>query len=158
MKWRQQFFSSFPPKLTYNRSKTAGESYNSILQPVGKMESIYTIGCITGSACHQNIYVKGTNVSELSDLEMATKEIILWRSGLSIMNISATLCFRHLYVLYKRFPTQEKGCCNPFGLHKSAREVADLLLQNIAQPYLLAILFNSRPTVAIATRGNYSLQ
>ena len=122
MKWRQQFFSSFPPKLTYNRSKQQEKITTVSCNQSGKKESICTIGCMTGSACHQNIYVKGTNVSELSDLEMATKVIILWRSGLSIMNISAaTLCSHHLYVLYKRFPSQEKGCCNPFGLHKSAR-------------------------------------
>ena len=72
------------------------------------MESIYTIGCITGSACHLNIHVNGTNVSELSDLEVATREIILWGNGLSIVNIGATLCSHHLYVLYKRFPMQER--------------------------------------------------
>ena len=122
------------------------------------MESIYTIGCITGSACHQNIYVKVTNVSELSDLEMATREIVLWRSGLSIVNISVTLCSHHLYVLYRRFPTKRRDVAIHLVYINQLEEVADLLLQNIAQPYLLAILFNSRPTVAIATRGNYSLQ
>ena len=122
------------------------------------MESIYTIGCITGSACHQNIYVKVTNVSELSDLEMATREIMLWRSGLSIVNISVTLCSHHLYLLYRRFPTQEKGCCNPFGLHKSARRGSRLTFTKYCTTVFTCNLFNSRPTVAIATRGNYSLQ
>ena len=114
-------FSRFPLKLKHFRSKTTGENYNRILQPAGKMEPICTVGYITGSACHQNTYVIGTNVSELSGLEMATREIILWRSGLSILNINATICSHHKYIVYKRFPMQEKRCCNPFSLHKSTR-------------------------------------
>ena len=60
-----------------------------------KMESVRTVGRITGSACHLNAYVTGLDVFELSCMDTITRDIVLWRSGLSTVNTNATICSHH---------------------------------------------------------------
>ena len=40
--------------------------------------------------CHQNIYSKSTETGLLSELVPKTREILMWRCGLSILNTCAT--------------------------------------------------------------------
>ena len=72
--------------------------------------------------CHQNIYTKSTETKLLSELVPKTREILMWRFGLSILNAHATVCCHHEYILLKRFQMERNVCCNPFKLHGSKRK------------------------------------
>ena len=81
-----------------------------------------TVGTYYGGSCHLTTYCKKTGSIELDSLDYESKEIILWRSGLSMLNINASICLHHQYVLLKRFPMQQKSCCNPFKIHHSIKK------------------------------------
>ena len=58
----------------------------------------------------------------IESLDPDAREIILWRSGFSMLHVNTSVCHHHNYVLSKRFSMQQKTCCNPFGLHSTIRK------------------------------------
>ena len=83
------------------------------------MEAQYSVGIRSESKCNLKTYSKTVGVESVFEIEADTREILLWRSGLTILNVNATVCCCHKYILLNHYATQQKTCCNPFGLHKS---------------------------------------
>lgn len=81
-----------------------------------------TVGSVNGESCHLTTYCTSSGLISIESLDVETREIILWRSGLSMLNNDASICHHHKYLLCKRFPMQQKTCCNPFALHSSVRK------------------------------------
>ena len=82
-----------------------------------------SVGKISGNGkCHQTTYVKIPGDEMLASLPPETREVIMWWSNLTMLNVNATICFHHKYVLLKRFPLQQRICCNPFDLHASNKK------------------------------------
>ena len=71
---------------------------------------------------HVNSYCSTTGLISIDLLNPEEREVILWRAGLSMINIDTTLCHHHNYILSKRFVMKERSCCNPFGLHSTTRK------------------------------------
>ena len=82
------------------------------------MEAQCTAGIRSESKCNLKTYSKTVGVESVFEIELDTTEIMLWRSGLIILN-NAIICCHHKYILLNCYATQQKTCCNAFGLHKS---------------------------------------
>ena len=83
--------------------------------------------CSVGKAglygkCHQNIYTKSAETKLPSELAPKTKDVLMWRCDLSILNAHATVWCHHEYVLLKTFQMERNVCCNTFKLHGSKRK------------------------------------
>ena len=55
----------------------------------------------------------------ISDLPPDTRETLIWRIDVTILNLNPTICFHHKYVYLKQFAVQQKSCCDPFSIHKT---------------------------------------
>lgn len=86
------------------------------------MDSQCTVGDMVGCKCHLTTYSKRVGTETLESLDQDTRETLMWRTGLTILNINATVCFHHKYVFLKRYQLQQKACCNPFNLHSSTKK------------------------------------
>ena len=86
------------------------------------MASQCTFGYFTGKTCHVTTYCSNTGLISIDLLDPQEREVILWRAGLSMINVDTTLCHHHNYILSKRFFMKERSCCNPFGLHSNTRK------------------------------------
>ena len=85
------------------------------------MDQKCTVGIVNDEDCHMTTYTKKIGLIELLSLDIETREIIMWRSGLSIIYQNPSICYHHNYMIEKRFPMTKQTCCNPFQLHKSVR-------------------------------------
>ena len=83
------------------------------------MEGQCTVGIRSESKCNLKTYSGIVGVQSVFEIEPDIRETMLWKSGLTILNINATVCWHHKYILLNHDATQQKICCNPFGLHKS---------------------------------------
>ena len=86
------------------------------------MERQCTVGNISETKCHLTTYSKTVGTNTFMELEPETREILMWRTGITILNANATICYHHKYVFHKRYPMQQKKCCNPFGLDSSTKK------------------------------------
>ena len=79
------------------------------------MESQCSVGMMNESKCHLTTYSKTVGTESMLVLEPGTSEIIMWRTGITILYRNATVCYHNKYMFLKWYITQEKKCCNPFG-------------------------------------------
>ena len=79
------------------------------------MASQCTFSYFAGKTCHVTTYCSTTGLISIYLLDSQEREVILWRAGLSMINVDTTLCHHHNYILSKRFVIKERSCCNPFG-------------------------------------------
>ena len=77
-----------------------------------------SVGRVLGDACHVMTYTRTSGIKRIDSLERDVRELIFWRSGLSLLNSEATICNHNEYVLVKRFPMSYKKCSDPFKKHK----------------------------------------
>ena len=82
-----------------------------------------SVGKTSGNGkCHQTTDIKIPGDEMLASLPLETREVIMWQSNLTMLNVNATIYFHHIYVPLKRFPLQQRICCNPFDLHASNKK------------------------------------
>ena len=71
--------------------------------------------------CHKLTYVSISAKSFVRDFDPVQREVLIWRSGLSLINADA-VCLHHEYVLLKRYALMQKRCCDPFQSHQKPRK------------------------------------
>ena len=86
------------------------------------MASQWTFGYFTGKTCHVTTYCSTTGLISNDLLDPQERRVILWRAGLSMINVDTTLCHHHNCILSKRFVMKEGSCRNVFGLHSATRK------------------------------------
>ena len=86
------------------------------------MEAQCTVSVMLQSQCHLKTYSKALGIHEIVDLDPETREIVMWRANLTMLNLNATVCLHHKYLLLNRYPMQQRACCNPFKLHLSVKK------------------------------------
>ena len=59
-------------------------------------------------------------VKDLESFERDESELIFWRSGLTTLNINATICHHHEQTVLRGFPSMQKTCFDLFKAHKKA--------------------------------------
>ena len=59
------------------------------------------VGTLTGTKCHLQTYSKNVGNKFISDLPPDTRETLMWRTGVTILNLNPTICFHHKYVYLK---------------------------------------------------------
>ena len=79
------------------------------------MEAQYSVGIRSGSKPNMKTQSKTVGLESVFETEPDTKKIMLWRSGLTILNVKPTVCCHRKYTLLNGYTTQRKTCCNPFG-------------------------------------------
>lgn len=62
-----------------------------------------SIAILSESQCHQTTYSKTVGIEHFDDLPSEDREIMMWRTGLSIINSNPTTCQHHKYVYLKRY-------------------------------------------------------
>ena len=77
-------------------------------------------GLISGDECHKKTYSKECKLKLINEFDSEQRELIYWRSGLSVINLNAKVCSHHEYWLLNQFEIQKKKCCDPFQNHKKA--------------------------------------
>ena len=75
-------------------------------------------GYFTGKTCHVTTYCSTTGLISNDLLDSQERRVILWRAGLSMINVDTTLFHNRNYILSKRFVMKERSCCNVCGLHR----------------------------------------
>ena len=86
------------------------------------MASRGTFGYFTVKTCQVTTYCSTTGLISIDLMDPQEREVILWRTGLSMINMDTTFSHHYNYILSKRFVMREKSCCNPFGLHSTTRK------------------------------------
>ena len=74
-----------------------------------------------GSEC-LTTYTPLLGTEYFEDLPADDREILMWGTGLSIINVKLTTCPHHKHVYLKCYATKVTQCCNPFNAHKKARK------------------------------------
>ena len=77
-----------------------------------------SVGLYLNSECHKLTYSRSTGIKNLDSYENNELQLIYWRSGLSMLNINATICHHHEQTVLKKFSFLQKNCFNPFKTHK----------------------------------------
>ena len=95
------------------------------------VERVCAISNILGDPCHKLSYCRkiGLKKIELFDSEM--REVIMWRSGLSVLNVGAEICLHHEQLLTSRFASMHMKCFDPFKSHRKnvKRGLAEITLK-----------------------------
>ena len=73
-----------------------------------------------GDPCHKLTFSRKVGSKRLDSIDCDVRELIFWRSGLSLINKDADICLHHEQLLIKRYSLAQKTCCNPFQIHKKA--------------------------------------
>ena len=68
-----------------------------------KFEILCSVGLYMNSECNKMTYSGTIGVKYLESFERSELELIFWRSGLTILNINATICYHHEQTVLKRF-------------------------------------------------------
>ena len=82
--------------------------------------SLCSVGLYMNSECSKLTYSRTVGVKYLESFERDELELIFWRSGLTILNINATICCHHEQTVLRRFSSMQKTCFDPFKTHKKA--------------------------------------
>ena len=80
---------------------------------------ICTVGEYLGDSCHQLKFCRKVGLKKLDSFDVDAREVIMWRTGVSILNVDADICFHHEKVVTQRFLLYQKNCCNPFKAHQN---------------------------------------
>lgn len=68
--------------------------------------------------CHKTYYTRQTGLKTLRMLSSNDMLLLQLRTGLMALNEENTVCFHHEQVYIDKFQDLQKGCCDPFNLHK----------------------------------------
>ncbi|XP_065067443.1 ARL14 effector protein-like [Rhopilema esculentum] len=79
-----------------------------------------SVGKKMGDPCHKLTFSRKVGSKRLDSIDCDVRELIFWRSGLSLINKDADICLHHEQLLIKRYSLAQKTCCNPFQIHKKA--------------------------------------
>ena len=71
------------------------------------------IGIQLGEECHKTTFCRLSRLKSLSDLGIADKRLLEWRTGLVFANTDQ-VCFHH----EKMYLSLQKYCCDPHQIHK----------------------------------------
>ena len=77
-----------------------------------------SIGNSLGDACHLLTYSRTTGLKTIESLSKNVRELIFWKSELSILNVNANICYHHEYMLTTRFQMNFTRCSDPFKKHR----------------------------------------
>ena len=66
-------------------------------------------------------YAPLLGIKYFEDLPDDDREILMWRTGLSLINVKSTTCLHHKHVHLKRYATKVTQCCNPINAHKKGK-------------------------------------
>ena len=80
--------------------------------------SLCYVGLYMNSECNKLTYFRTVGVKNLESFERDELELIFWRSGLTILNINATICHQHEQTVLRIFSSMQKTCFNPSKAHK----------------------------------------
>ena len=80
--------------------------------------SLCSVGLYMNSECSKLTYSRTVEVKYLESFERNEVELTFWRSGLTILNINATICHHHEQTVLRRFSSMQKTCFNPSKAHK----------------------------------------
>ena len=86
-----------------------------------KMEKCF-YGTMNDEECHKLTYISISCKNFIWDFDPVEREVLMWHSGLSLINADADVCLHHEYVLFKRYELMEKKCCDPFQSHQKTRK------------------------------------
>lgn len=78
-----------------------------------KMEKC-SYGMMNDEECHKLTYASISGKSFIRDFDPVQREVLMWRSGFSLINADADVCLHHEHVLLKRYELMQKRCCDPF--------------------------------------------
>nr|XP_047142914.1 ARL14 effector protein-like [Hydra vulgaris] len=76
-----------------------------------------SIGIKLESECHLATYTLLLGIEPFEDIPEYEREILMWRTGLSIINVKPTTCLHHKHIYLKRYATKLTQCCNTFNTH-----------------------------------------
>ena len=82
-------------------------------------EDLCKVGILSNDQCHKMVYTKSTGLTDISSYSKRERNLLLWRSGLSILNVNVKICFHHEQLLLNRFASSQKNCINPFKRYKT---------------------------------------
>ena len=74
----------------------------------------YSYGMMNDEECLKLTYVSVSSKSFIQDFDPVQPEVLMWRSGLSLINADGDICLHQEYVLPKRYELMQKRCCDPF--------------------------------------------
>ena len=106
----------------YNNAVFSLSALQSILFDKSLLSNMETnqqcsIGILFESQCHQTTYSKTVGMEPFDNLPCEDREILMWRTGLSIINSNPTTCLHHRYVYLKCYASKQTRYCNPFEIH-----------------------------------------
>ncbi|XP_047122478.2 ARL14 effector protein-like [Hydra vulgaris] len=76
-----------------------------------------TVGILSNDQSHKMVYTKSIGLKDLSSYSEKDRNLLLWRSGLSILNVNVKICLHHEQILLNRFANSQKNCIDPFKKH-----------------------------------------
>ena len=81
------------------------------------------VGLYINTECNKMTYSRTIGVKILEYFKRSKLETIFQRSGLTILNINAIICYHHKQTVLRRFSSRQKTCFDPFKAHKNMLEV-----------------------------------
>ena len=94
-----------------------------------------SVGLYLDSECHKLIYCRTVGLKNLESFESNELELVFWRSGLTMLNINATICHHHEQTVLKKFSSFQKSCFDPFRIHKKVVKGMVLYLSTFSPTY-----------------------
>ena len=76
-----------------------------------------SIGINLESECYLTTYTSLLGIEPFEDIPKYEREILMWRTGFSIINVKTTTCLHHKHIYLKRYTTKLTRCYNPFNRH-----------------------------------------
>ena len=72
-------------------------------------------GMMNDEECHKLTHVSISGKSFIRDFDPVLQEVLLWCSGLSLINVDVDVCLCHEYVFFKRYELMQMNLhCDPF--------------------------------------------
>ena len=87
-----------------------------------------SIGILLESQCHQTTYSKTVSIEPFDNLPREDREILMWRTGPSIINSNPTTSLHHKYVYLKRYASKQTRYCDPFDIHSHKKVIVKVIV------------------------------
>ena len=81
-------------------------------------EKVCAVGDILNDSCHKLHYCRKIGFRKVELLDSEVQEVIMWRSGLSLLHAGAEICLHHERLLTSKFASMHNKCFDPFNSHK----------------------------------------
>lgn len=79
-----------------------------------------TIGLQLNDACNMQTYCRKPGLYKLSDLTDESRNLLFWRSGVTIENLGeSTICYHHEKIFISRYESLQIHCADPLSRHKT---------------------------------------